>query len=420
MELADEVDLFGRISQSKKNKQFLQESDIWKVFSNIVRGLKSLHDMQILHRDLKSANVFLFKDGSAKLGDLNVSKVSKRGVVYTQTGTPYYASPEVWKDQPYDSKSDIWSLGCVLYEMMSLRPPFRAQDMKGLYEKVTSGQIGRMPDHFSAEIQKMVYWLLNVNPEQRPTCDNIINSAIFKKKQDFFNDEDSVCSTLMKTIKVPKNLMSLSNRLPEPNYESSGKIPRYKSQVNIHSNKKDNTVKADKNKSNSSLVDIDRINNKSNSIEDESERVDKGTKQKTKKDKINSSVEESNVQILKNKVREREREMETLKKQRQDSSYRVKRLQELSNKYTKALDLSDLRVKNPDRLIKKDKRTILDEGKSHDKATSNLKEYRNKSNDLKLQIINSNGSSIRLNDINSSALIPNRKLSPLRKNRVAA
>ena len=63
----------------------------------------------------QSANVFLNKDGSAKLGDMNVSKIAKNGLLYTQTGTPYYASPEVWKDKPYDSKSDIWSLGCVIY-----------------------------------------------------------------------------------------------------------------------------------------------------------------------------------------------------------------------------------------------------------------------------------------------------------------
>ena len=61
-----------------------------------------------------------------KLGDLNVSKVAKKGMMHTQTGTPYYASPEVWKDKPYDHKSDIWSLGCVLYEMITLLPPFRA------------------------------------------------------------------------------------------------------------------------------------------------------------------------------------------------------------------------------------------------------------------------------------------------------
>ena len=72
----------------------------------------------IFHRDLKSANVFLNKDSTIKLGDMNVSKVAnQRGLNYTQTGTPYYASPEVWNDKPYDYKSDIWSLACVLYEM---------------------------------------------------------------------------------------------------------------------------------------------------------------------------------------------------------------------------------------------------------------------------------------------------------------
>ena len=85
--------------------------------------------MNIFHRDLKSANVFNFSDGRSKLGDLNVSKVAKKGLLYTQTGTPYYASPEVWKDQPYDSKSDVWGLGCVIYEMTTLKPPFRAKSM---------------------------------------------------------------------------------------------------------------------------------------------------------------------------------------------------------------------------------------------------------------------------------------------------
>ena len=61
----------------------------------------------------------------AKLGDMNVSKVQDmKGLNYTQTGTPYYASPEVWKDEPYDNKSDIWSLGGVIYEMCALKPPF--------------------------------------------------------------------------------------------------------------------------------------------------------------------------------------------------------------------------------------------------------------------------------------------------------
>ena len=60
--------------------------------------MKKLHSMNILHRDLKSANIFITEEKTAKLGDMNVSKVAKKGLLYTQTGTPYYASPEVWKD----------------------------------------------------------------------------------------------------------------------------------------------------------------------------------------------------------------------------------------------------------------------------------------------------------------------------------
>ena len=82
-----------------------------------------MHDLKIVHRDIKCANLFLTKEGILKLGDLNVSKVAK-GMLSTQTGSPYYASPEVWQDRPYDLNSDIWSVGCVLFEMCTLQPPF--------------------------------------------------------------------------------------------------------------------------------------------------------------------------------------------------------------------------------------------------------------------------------------------------------
>ena len=133
MEYADKGDLYQKIVQFKKLKYLIEEVDVWRIFIQMTKGLKALHDLKILHRDLKSANIFLFSDGSAKIGDLNVSKVVHKDLGYTQTGTPYYASPEVWNDEPYSYKSDIWSLACVVYEMLALHPPFRAEDMEGLY-----------------------------------------------------------------------------------------------------------------------------------------------------------------------------------------------------------------------------------------------------------------------------------------------
>lgn len=224
MEYADKGDLYQRIVEHKKAAMFLEESEIWRIFIQLVKGLKALHDLKILHRDLKSANVFIFSDGSAKLGDLNVSKVARRGLGYTQTGTPYYASPEVWKDQPYDNKSDIWSLGCVLYEMITLRPPFRAENMEGLYNKVIKGQYNKIPERFSPDLVSIVKMLLMVNAEARPSCDKILKNPIIQKRIEYFksfsSEEVGEDQALLQTIRIPKNLLFLSDRLPAPNYDN--------------------------------------------------------------------------------------------------------------------------------------------------------------------------------------------------------
>ena len=98
MDFADGHDLYQKIVRHQKTNTPIDENTIWAVFLQVVRALNILHSRKIFHRDLKSANVFLVKEGFAKLGDLNVSKVAKQGFLYTQTGTPYYASPEVWRD----------------------------------------------------------------------------------------------------------------------------------------------------------------------------------------------------------------------------------------------------------------------------------------------------------------------------------
>ena len=123
------------------------------------------------------------KDGTAKLGDLNVSKVTqKNGLLYTQTGTPYYASPEVWKDAPYDIKSDIWSLGCVIYEMTTLQPPFQASDMEGLFQSVTNGIYQPIDSRYSKELAHVIKLMLQLKPKSRPSSDKILKSNLVQKK----------------------------------------------------------------------------------------------------------------------------------------------------------------------------------------------------------------------------------------------
>jgi len=249
MEYADNGDLYKKILEYKNKKKYFEEVEIWKIFIQLVKGLKALHDLQILHRDLKSANVFLFKDGHAKLGDLNVSKVARRGLGYTQTGTPYYASPEIWKDLPYDNKSDIWSLGCVLWEMITLHPPFRAKNMDELYKKVLSGDIGNIPENFSKDLYEVVLLLMKVNSNKRPTCNDILNNVHVKKRIEFLNtinnkenDQDNgiidekVEQALLKTIRIPKNLLFLGNQLPKPNYEKIKKKIELKTKTTNHHN----------------------------------------------------------------------------------------------------------------------------------------------------------------------------------------
>lgn len=220
MEVADGGDLLALVNQHKKRGTWIAEGLIWSLFVQMVKGLKALHDLHIMHRDLKCANVFLGSDGCAKLGDMNVSKIAT-GLVYTQTGTPYYASPEVWRDQPYDSKSDIWSLGCVIYELTALNPPFRASDMQGLYRKVIRGQYPEIPSMYSQDLGSLIHTLLQVNPALRPSCDRLLSMPIILRNTTIPSTGQTLHDPiqLLDTIKMPRNLNALPERLPGPHYD---------------------------------------------------------------------------------------------------------------------------------------------------------------------------------------------------------
>ena len=247
MEYADKGDLFQLITERKKTKNYFTEQEVWKIFIQLLNGLKALHDFKILHRDIKSANVFLFKGGICKLGDLNVSKVARKGLGYTQTGTPYYASPEVWEEKPYDSKSDVWSLGCVMYEMITLRPPFQAKSMEELYKKVMTGNYPRIPSKYSEDLSDAIKLMIQVEAGARPSCEELLKMPMITKRIEFFNNNKDIDITeeqneslnkkfeLLKTIMVPNKLENLAKNLPKPNYDTEGNIRSFQnSNRNVH------------------------------------------------------------------------------------------------------------------------------------------------------------------------------------------
>ncbi len=209
----------------------------------MTRGLKALHEINILHRDLKCANVFITSDRVFKLGDLNVSKVAKRGMARTQTGTPYYTSPEVWNDRPYDAKCDIWSLGCVVYEMAALRPPFRANNLKELYGKIQKGYYEPLPRFYSEDLRNVILQCLKVLPSQRISAIDLLqhpNTLRNLPASDISGQNNQTSKAcLLKTIIVPKNLRGLKEALPGSKYEQQikpepeGKFRRANSANNI-------------------------------------------------------------------------------------------------------------------------------------------------------------------------------------------
>ncbi|CAI2363343.1 unnamed protein product [Moneuplotes crassus] len=224
MEFAEKGDLQSIITKNKKST-ILTEDRIWSYTIQMVRGLYALHQQGIGHRDLKPANVFITQDGVLKLGDMNVSKIAQCGLMKTQTGTPYYCAPEIWKGQQYDFKSDIWSLGCVVYEMAMKKPPFTALNIQELSHKACKGIFPALTSAFSTTLRDLVKNMLKVMPTQRLSSSDIMEMEELETK--LTNtcknlDPESKNHGLLGTIKMPKKLQDLAGRLPRPKYSKLG------------------------------------------------------------------------------------------------------------------------------------------------------------------------------------------------------
>ncbi|ETV97527.1 NEK protein kinase, variant [Aphanomyces invadans] len=196
MEYCEGGDLSRLIKRHRRDGTFVDEAFIWKVLTHMYLALKECHRHKesnlvkpILHRDIKPGNVFLDAEGNAKLGDFGLAKElsSESKFAHTNVGTPYYMSPEMVNDMTYDERSDIWALGCLIYELAALVPPFDATNQLALAKKINAGKFSRIPDMYSEDLFQAIRWMLHRQRSRRPRIEDLERVPLLARRLREYN-----------------------------------------------------------------------------------------------------------------------------------------------------------------------------------------------------------------------------------------
>ena len=148
-------------------------------------GVEHIHRKRILHRDIKTLNIFLTRDDKVKIGDLGVAKMLESAdFAQTMVGTPFYLSPELCEEKPYNEKSDIWALGCLVYEMCTYRHPFEAANQGSLILKIIRGKYTPILSTYSKELRDIVDSCLERDYKRRPTAALILSRVYCQQKME--------------------------------------------------------------------------------------------------------------------------------------------------------------------------------------------------------------------------------------------
>ena len=183
---AEEGDLFTHIKRARESKprRYFPERQVLDWTAQIALALDHIHAMRVMHRDLKTQNIFLGRGGVVKLGDFGISRVLERTDDFATTvaGTPYYLSPEVCQNQPYTLKSDVWSFGCVAYEMATLEHAFAADSLLSLVYRIVNGtcDYSEIRERYDARFCALIESMLERDSERRPSVASVLRSEIMQ------------------------------------------------------------------------------------------------------------------------------------------------------------------------------------------------------------------------------------------------
>ncbi|XP_065543250.1 serine/threonine-protein kinase Nek4 isoform X3 [Lathamus discolor] len=210
-------DLYHKLKEQKG--QLLPENQVVEWFVQIAMALQYLHEKHILHRDLKTQNVFLTRTNIIKVGDLGIARVleNQYDMASTLIGTPYYMSPELFSNKPYNYKSDVWALGCCVYEMATLKHAFNAKDMNSLVYRIIEGKLPPMPKDYSPQLVEIIRTMLSKRPEERPSVKSILRQPYIKHQISLFLEatKTRAARSQKKTVnskpKDPCSLVSVKN-----------------------------------------------------------------------------------------------------------------------------------------------------------------------------------------------------------------
>ncbi|KAG5191840.1 kinase-like domain-containing protein [Tribonema minus] len=170
-------DLKRQVRKAQERGVYFEERVVWKYFAQICAGIQHMHARRVMHRDLKPANIFLTLEGQIKVGDLGLGRALSEDTLeaHSKVGTPLYMSPEVLRGGGYDWKSDIWSLGCILYELAMLRSPFKGEGLNlySLFQKISQGDYAPLPTHYSEDLRQLAYAMISTEPVRRPDVEAV-------------------------------------------------------------------------------------------------------------------------------------------------------------------------------------------------------------------------------------------------------